>query len=88
MLYKINVCKDNLFGICLLNENDLLVASKDKTIYWINLKYGIIIDKLIGHKNSVLTIKKVSDEKFGDILISHGYYKSILLWVTSNCEYL
>ena len=55
-LYKINVCKDSLYGIWLLNKNDLLVATKDKTIYWINLKFGINIDKLIGHKDLVLTI--------------------------------
>ena len=57
-----------IYLVCLLNENNLLVASKDKIIYWINLKFGIIIDKLIGHKDSVLAIKKVNDEKNLEIL--------------------
>ena len=83
MLYKINVCKEGLFGICLLNGNDLLVGSVNQ-IYWINLEFGIIIDKLIGHKDTILTIKKITDEKFGDILISHRNFKSIIFWVANN----
>ena len=82
LLKKIIVNKKWLYGICLWNNEFLLVGSDDRTISIIELKGGTIIKKLIGHNDRVLGIKKINHSKYGKCLISQGYEKDqINLWI-------
>ena len=86
LLNKIKVTSDRLYGICLWNKNYLFVGSGDKTIKLIDLTKGIIVENLISHNKSVITIKKIFHPKFGECLISEGWGKNdnIKLWIKKN----
>ena len=81
LIKKINVGDKWLYGLCLWN-NDLLYAGyEDKTIKVINIENGEIIKILTGHKNSVITVKKIYIPKYGYCLISQEKGNSqIKLW--------
>ena len=81
-IYEIHIKNSlGLFGICLWDENNLLVACCDTTIKIINLKERKLKKCLYGHNNYVTTIKKVYIPNIGDCLISQGITTdSIKLW--------
>ena len=60
------------------NDQNIFLGCSNKTIYLLNLKYGIIIDRLCIHKGEVSFVKKFKTEKYGNILISKG--GSIIIW--------
>ena len=80
LLQKIFVSKYQLNGICLWDNNYLLVGCHDNNIKLIELdtenKYDII-----GHQKYVLTIKKIFLPQFGECIISQGSLDDqIKLW--------
>ena len=85
LLYNVNVIGDSYFYLNDINfydDENLFVACENRTIYLLNLKYGIVIDKISKHKGSVLFVKKMTTEKYGDILISQG--NNIIIWKLYN----
>ena len=86
IIEKINVSFESyraLFGLCLLNENKLFVGSSDTKIYLIDLE-NRLIDNLKAHKSSVLAIKIINCQNYGEILISHGNDNTIKFWQLSS----
>ena len=82
LLKKINASNTYLYGICLWNKEYLFVGCEDKEIKLIDLENGKIINKLKGHSDSVLTIKKVKHPEYGECLLSQGNEKDqIKLWI-------
>ena len=83
LLKKIRVAKEYLFGICLLNNETLLVGCGDKIIRLIELKSGKIIKELAGHnKDYIITIRKLIFPKYGECFISQGWKDDqIKLWI-------
>ena len=76
---KGNYC---LYGICLWNNNYLLVGCEDRTIKILDFKKGKIIKSLNGHQDYVMSIKKINHPKYGICIISQGYPSGqIKLWV-------
>ena len=73
LLNKIKTNVDNLNGVCLWSNNYLFIGCDDQTIKLIDIKNGLIIQKLIGHSKEVLCIKKCRHSIYGDCLISQGY---------------
>ena len=82
LLNKIKVNR-GLFGICLWNNEYIFVGCEDNTIKIVDLNNNKIIRKeLKGHKNVVLTIKKIVHFKYGECLISQCYENGeIKLWI-------
>ena len=81
LIGKIKISPDYLRGICLFDNDYLLVSCDDHTIKIIELKNGLIIKDLIGHDNRVLTIKKLVHPQFGECIISQGFQDDqIKLW--------
>ena len=81
MIKKININNGALFGICLLNDNDLLVGSEDKAIKLIDLKNGIVAQNLNGHNKWAIAIKKINHPQFGVFIISQGHENDqIKIW--------
>ena len=81
LLNKIKISKQSLYDICFWNDNTLLIGCQDKKIKILNLKKNKIIKALIGHNNSVITIKKINHIRFGECIISHGFEKDqIKIW--------
>ena len=78
-LKKISVINDWIYGICMWNKDYLFVGCCDKTIKLININNGETVKSLTGHKNSVVTIKKIIHPTYGECLISFG--GNIILWV-------
>ena len=78
LLNKINVINKKLYGICLWDINNLFVGCEDSTMKLININNGKIIKNLSGHREEVVTIKKVIHPKYGECLISYG--GDIILW--------
>ena len=78
LLNKIKVINDKIFGICLWNYNNLFVGCQDHTMKLININNGEIIKSFSGHKEEVVTIKKIIHQKYGECLISFG--GDIILW--------
>ena len=82
LLKKININKGTLFGICLWNNEYILVGCYDKMIKLVDIKYGIFIKDFIGHNHRVITIKKFYHPKYGDCIISEGWINDgIILWI-------
>ena len=80
-LSKIFLGKIWLNGICLWNEKYLFVGCDDHTIKLVDLKNKIVVNTLNGHKNSVLTIKRIFIPLYGDCIISQEKGNSqIKLW--------
>ena len=72
-------------GICLWDENNLLVGCSDNTIKLINLKERKLRKCLYGHNYFVATIKKIYIPTIGDCLISQGMTSdSIKLWTVKK----
>ena len=87
LLNKIKISNSALFGISLLNDNQLLVGCEDKTIKLIDLNNGIPIQNLNNHNKWVVSIKKINHPKYGDLIISQGYDNDqIKIWI--NKDYL
>ena len=82
MLNKIAVSNSLLYELCLWDNNYIFVGCDDKTIKLVDLKNGLIVKSLSGHNDSILTIRKVNIEQYGECLISQGYKKDqIKLWI-------
>jgi len=82
LLNKIKVSNSLLYELCLWDNNYLFVGCDDKIIKLVDLKNGLIVKSLNEHNDSVLTIKKVYIEQYGECLISQGYKKDqIKLWI-------
>ena len=86
LLKKINVSDYyRLYGLCLWNNEYLFVGCEDKKIRIIEINKGIIIKNLIGHNNSILTIKKIIHPLYGESLISQAYESDkIKLWINKK----
>ena len=85
LLNKITVSNKALFGISLLNNNNLLVGCEDKTIKLIELKNGGIVQNLQSHYKWVISIKRAIHPKYGELIISQGYDNDkIRLWINNN----
>ena len=85
LLITINVSIKFLRGICLWDKYHIFVACFDNTIKLIEMEKGLIIKSLCGHKNYVLTLKKVFLSNHGFCLISQGYKDNdIKLWINKE----
>ena len=79
---KINEVYWNLNGICLWDNDNILVGCDDKTIKLIELQTGILIKSLMGHTENILSIKKINHPIYNECLISQGRrYDQIKLWI-------
>lgn len=79
LVKKINTENNNLYGICLWNENYIFVGCKDKSIKLIELKNGILIKSLEGHQGRIISFKKCQTDKTEN-LYSQGLDGTIKLW--------
>ena len=59
LIRKIKTENNNLYGICLWNENYIFVGCKDQSIKLIELKNGLLIKNLKGHKGRIISFKKI-----------------------------
>ena len=72
-------------GICLWDENNLLVGCCDNSIKLINLKEKKLKKCFFGHNYFVATVKKIYIPKIGDCLISQGITSdTIKLWLVKK----
>ena len=85
LINKIKVGDSLLYGLCLWNNDYLFVGCEDQTIKLIDLNNGLTLKSLTGHKNAVLTIKKLVHPHFGEWLISQALNDGeIKLWTNSK----
>ena len=81
LLKKIKINYDFLNTICLWNDDYLFIGCSDKTIKLIDLNKAKIIKEFEGHKNNVVTVKKIYHPQYGECLISQGANNDpIFLW--------
>ena len=82
LIDEIDVHNEGIVGICLWDENYLLVGSTDNSIKIVDLNKKIIIKNLTEHGKCVCGIKKINHKKYGDCFISQGMVMDgIKLWV-------
>ena len=85
LLTKIKVSDEGLRGICLWDDNYIFAGCDDKTINLVHIKKKLIIKKLEGHNNKVITLKKIIHPKYGACLISQAFKRDqIKLWKNKN----
>ena len=87
VLNKIKVTSNNykLYGLCLWNDDNIIVGCGNYSIIIIDINREKIIRELIKHNNSVLTVKIINHPTFGKCLLSQGYvYDGIKLWINRN----
>lgn len=70
--------KYSLHGICLLND-EILIVGFNNSLNIINISQKKIIKKLNEHQNGPTIIEKISHPKYGDCLLS-GCNSKIILW--------
>ena len=76
---------DILESFCFLNNKFLFAGYNDNSIRLINLENGYVYQKLLGHKEKVLTLKTIIHHKYGECLLSQGYRDDqIKLWKYKN----
>ena len=76
LLDKIKICDNSwLFGLCLWDNEHLLIGCGDKSIKIMELKNGAINANLNDFNNKVLCIKKIMHPLYGECLITQGYEK-------------
>ena len=63
----------SLYGICLWDNNYLMVGCQDKNIKIVDLDKQRDIAELRGHMNIVTMIKKLDHPKYGEFLVSQGH---------------
>ena len=81
LLNKIKVYEQPLFSISMWNDKYIFVGSDDGAILLIDLNNGSNIKTLLGHEDSVLTIRKLVHPIYGECLISKGVgNEQIKLW--------
>ena len=68
----INIGNEPLRGICVLDEKYIFVGSKDKSIKLIDIDEAKIIKSEEKHNNTVLAMKTINLDKYGNCLISQG----------------
>ena len=82
MLNKIETNENNLYGLCLWNNNYIFAGCKNGMIKLIDLNNGSIIKDLISHNRDVMTIKKIFHPQYGECLVSQGICnEQIKLWI-------
>ena len=82
LLNRIKVYEKALYSICLWNDQYIFVGCDDGAILLIDLNKGSNVKTLIGHEDSVLTIRKLVHPIYGECLISKGVgNEQIKLWV-------
>ena len=72
---------NNLYNICLWNNEYLFVGCENGMLKLIKIKNGEIIKNLMGHTKSILTIKKITHPIYKECLISQGKDQRIILWI-------
>ena len=72
LIKMINIGNDPLRGICVLDEKYIFIGSKDKSIKLIDIDEGKIIKSEEKHNNTVLAMKMINLDKYGNCLISQG----------------
>ena len=81
---NMSIC-GGFLGVCLWDENNLLVGCTDRTIKLINLKEKKLKKCFYGHKYFVATVKKIYIPKIGDCFISQGMTSdTIKLWTVKK----
>ena len=86
LIRKINTENNNLYGICLWNENYIFVGCKDQSIKLIELKNGLLIKNLKGHNGRIISFKKIILPNNKECLLSQGLDGTIKLWTYSENE--
>jgi len=82
LLCKINVSSYWLFGMCLWDNEYILVGDGDTGIKLVDLLKGKIMNQLPDIKGRIITIKKIKLKHYGDCLITQRYLKGgIKLWI-------
>ena len=80
LIRKINTENNNLYGICLWSKNYIFVGCKDQSIKLIELKNGLLIKSLKGHKGRIISFKKI-EQNNNEYLFSQGLDGTIKQWI-------
>ena len=87
LLNKIYVCNFCIYGLCLIDKDNIFAGCGDNSIKLINIKNGKVIKNLKGCNEWILTIQIFFHEKYGDCLISQGIKKEqIKLWLIKDIK--
>ena len=86
LIRKIKTDNNNLYGICLWNDNYAFVGCKDQTIKLIELKNGLLIKTIKGHNGRIISFKKMVAPNEGEFLFSQGLDQKIKLWINEKKE--
>ena len=84
LLRKIKTDNNNLYGLCLWNDNYAFVGCKDQTIKLIELKNGLLIKSYNNHKGRIISFKKIVEPGIGECLLSQGLDQKIKLWINKT----
>ena len=80
LLNKIYISENCLFGICLWNEDFLMIGCGEDSIKILDIEKSKIIGNIIGHNNVVLALAKVNIPYYGECLISQENGLLVKLW--------
>ena len=82
VIYKL---KFSLHGICLLND-EILIVGFNNNLNIININQKNIIKKFNGYQNDSTIIEKISHPNYGDCLLS-GCNSKIILWKYKDLDF-
>jgi hypothetical protein len=79
-LFNLRIKKSCLRGVCIWNDEHVLVAGSDKCLYVIDYLNKKIIGKLTGHKNVVCTVQKIIHPIYGESILTGALDGKIKLY--------
>jgi WD40 repeat protein len=75
----------SLRGLCLWNQQYVIVASSDKSFKIIDFVKEKCVNSIVGqHYNSLCSVKKIKHPKYGESLLSGSIDGSIKLWINNK----
>jgi len=73
-------------GICLFNNDYILIGCGDKTLKLVSIKKGMVIKTFTGHEGKVCCIKKLNIDQLGECVFSLGKDNKIRTWKNIVCS--
>ena len=85
LLKRIKVETGTIKGICLWDDNHILIGCDDKSIKVVDINNENTIKVLFGHQKIVCCIKTINHDKYGKCIVSKGWGDDVIkLWINNE----
>ena len=85
LLKRIKIDTGSIKGICLWDDNHILIGCDDKSIKVVDINNEYTIRVLFGHQKIACCIKTINHDKHGKCIVSKGWGDDVIkLWINNE----